>query len=227
MIRFLDFDFQRFGNYKNLKILLNWFNFMWIIQKESPQSKRKFQKTFEWVSLLSLSANVESLIGNFSFLIRNYDGWKWHPLSFGEFGKSRVSRSKSLGDCWCRCTNLSTNSSTFLFTFRALVKYVYMSIVLLMHEKLNHTVATIFTKVVAKNPNKVAFLMDDKKMTYQEVSAREISISLIEIVSKISAFFVIISICGIGLILLIRLLKWMRRLKLFFDLETKRYGRLS
>lgn len=82
-----------------------------------------------------------------------------------------------------------------------------MSIVLLMHEKLNHTVATIFTKVVAKNPNKVAFLMDDKKMTYQEVSVREILISLIEIVSKISTFFVIISICGIGLILLIRLLK--------------------
>lgn len=44
-----------------------------------------------------------------------------------------------------------------------------MSLMLIIWEKQNQTVASIFRRLVAKHPNKTAFLMDDKKLTFQEV----------------------------------------------------------
>ena len=44
-----------------------------------------------------------------------------------------------------------------------------MSALTLMWEKTNQTVASIFKKVAAEKPDKTAFVMEDKKITFKEV----------------------------------------------------------
>ena len=44
-----------------------------------------------------------------------------------------------------------------------------MSLLTLMWDKTNQTVASIFKNVAAAKPNKTAFVMDDKKITFKEV----------------------------------------------------------
>lgn len=48
-----------------------------------------------------------------------------------------------------------------------------MSLMLKVWEYSNYTVASIFRANAEKHPNKAAFLIDDKKMTFQEVSLKE------------------------------------------------------
>lgn len=44
-----------------------------------------------------------------------------------------------------------------------------MTCLTLMWDKTNETVASVFKKVAAEKPNKTAFVMDDKKITFKEV----------------------------------------------------------
>ncbi len=47
-------------------------------------------------------------------------------------------------------------------------RYSSLTILLLFHEKLNHSVAQIFSKTVQRHPNKRAFTMADKSITFRE-----------------------------------------------------------
>jgi hypothetical protein len=58
----------------------------------------------------------------------------------------------------------------FFFAFRAAKRFLSLSAKLKIWERSNHTVASIFRQNAAKFPNKSAFLLDDKKMTFQDVS---------------------------------------------------------
>lgn len=49
-----------------------------------------------------------------------------------------------------------------------------MSAMLILWEKSNETVVSIFRRNVAKHPNKAAFLLDDKKLTFQNVNSTSI-----------------------------------------------------
>jgi acyl-CoA synthetase (AMP-forming)/AMP-acid ligase II len=46
-----------------------------------------------------------------------------------------------------------------------------MSLLLMKWERSKETVVSIFRRNVKKHPNKTAFMIDDKKMTFQEVGS--------------------------------------------------------
>ena len=58
---------------------------------------------------------------------------------------------------------------TSIVFFSAFQRFISMSALTLMWEKTNQTVASIFKKVAAEKPDKTAFVMEDKKITFKEV----------------------------------------------------------
>lgn len=54
--------------------------------------------------------------------------------------------------------------------FRIVYIVAKVSTLLFYYEKMNYTVGTVYENVIKKHPNRIAIRMEDKKMTYQEVS---------------------------------------------------------
>uniref|UniRef100_U5ELJ8 Very long-chain fatty acid transport protein n=1 Tax=Corethrella appendiculata TaxID=1370023 RepID=U5ELJ8_9DIPT len=58
---------------------------------------------------------------------------------------------------------------SFRRDFTAAVRFIQINLLLYKWERANKIVATIFDDVVAKNPHKTAFIMDDNQVTFEEV----------------------------------------------------------
>jgi hypothetical protein len=58
---------------------------------------------------------------------------------------------------------------SFLLLSSAAKRFISMSVMLMSWERSNQTVVSIFRRQVEKHPNKAAFLLDDKKLTFKEV----------------------------------------------------------
>lgn len=54
-------------------------------------------------------------------------------------------------------------------TYRAVSRFISLNIQLKIWGRQNQTVAGVFENVVKSHPNKIAFVMDDAKFTFQQV----------------------------------------------------------
>lgn len=65
-----------------------------------------------------------------------------------------------------------SNTICSFFSCRALARYVKLLMLVKKYNRQNATIADIFAEYVAKQPEKVCLIFEDRKWTFREVSWR-------------------------------------------------------